>query len=122
MRRCRQKTDIGRMTAIDIRMRDSRQDGEVSAVILEDLEVARRSVVSPCVSREELSGQQTKIIADAEHTARLCGNLGVRRERSHRVEQRQRQAYADAAKQTSSRNGGSVRSGRFHHSLLSPES
>ena len=108
MRRCRQKTDIGWMTAIYIRMRDSRQDREVFAIVLQDLEVARRRVVSPCVCWEELSGQQAKIIADAEHTARLCRSLGVCRERSHRVEQRQRQAYADAAQQTSPGDGGSV--------------
>ena len=54
VRGCRQEADVGRMAAIHVGMRDAGEDGEVLAVILQDLEVVRGSVAGAGVCREEL--------------------------------------------------------------------
>src|ERR1035438_5383998 len=104
MRRRRQEADIGRMAAVDIGMRDARQNREVFPILLEDLEVVRGRVVASRIGREKLGGQQTKVVADTEHATRHGSGLGMRHvRRSHGVEERQRKAYANPAKHRAAR-------------------
>ena len=87
----RQEADVGRVAAIHVGMRDAGEDGEVLAVLLEDLEVVRGRVVAAGVGGEELTGQQAEVVADGEHAARRGGGLRAGRGGSHRVQKRQRQ-------------------------------
>src|SRR5262249_8227881 len=70
MWRCRQKTNIRRVTAIDIRVPHAAEDGEVIAMLLQRFQVWRKRVIPATVLREELAGQHAQVVADGKHPPR----------------------------------------------------
>ena len=72
MRRGREEAIVRRMPAIHVGMRHAAEDGEIVAMLLEDLEIRRQWVITPVLLREEMFGQQTQVVADAEEPARLA--------------------------------------------------
>src|SRR4051794_29328560 len=100
VRRSRQETIIRRMPAIHVRMRHTAEHSKITPILLQCLEIRRQRVVTAAVLGKELVWQQTKIIANAEHAARLSARRGIRCEpplghtsksRRHGIQQRQRQ-------------------------------
>ena len=69
MRRGGEKADIGRMSAVDVGMRNPAKYGEIVAKFLQILQVRRQGVVSPAVFWEKGFGQYTEIVANGEHPA-----------------------------------------------------
>ena len=55
MRRGGEKADVRRMPAIDVRMRDAAENGEIIAMLLEDLKVGREGVIASGFLREEIA-------------------------------------------------------------------
>ena len=73
MRRRGEEAVVRRVPAIDVRMRDAAEDGEVVAVLLEHFEIGRERVVAArSAFGKELVRQQAEVVADAEHPARLA--------------------------------------------------
>src|SRR5581483_5238188 len=58
MRRRREKTIVGGMSAVDVRMRDAAEHGKLIPMFLKELEVGRQSIVSTGVFGKKLVGQQ----------------------------------------------------------------
>ena len=109
MRRRRQETDVRRMPAVHVGMRNPAEYREILAVRREIAEVGRQLVTAAGLRGEKLAGQQAKVVADGEHSARLPvqrrnGELrGVRDSGEHRVEQRQCEHHAHAAQELAAR-------------------
>jgi hypothetical protein len=129
MRRGGEEAIIRRMPAIHVRMRHAAEDGEVVAVRGEMFKIRREGVVAPGARGEELVGQQTEVVADAEHAARLAagrggsaGDLAHGGERGrHGVEQGEREEDARAAQEfapVKGAPGGNVWSVHRHSCLL----
>src|SRR2546430_2461601 len=107
MRRGREETIISRMTAIDIRMGDAAENGEIAAMLLQDFNVRRKGVIAPGILWEEVLGQEAEIIADGEHApgfggsgawcSRVVGSPG--KSGNHGIEQRQRKHDSGAAQE-----------------------
>src|SRR5207245_437556 len=100
------------MPAIHIRMRDTAEHSEILPIFPQHFEVRRQRVVAPAVFREEMLRQQTKVVADSKHPARLSAGCLSGREsvscstsecRRHRVQQWQRKKYTRTAKKPSAR-------------------
>src|SRR5438445_7709948 len=72
MRRGREEAVVRRMAAIHVGMRHAAEDREIVAMLLEDSQIRRQWVITPVLLREEMFGQQTKVVADAEEPARLA--------------------------------------------------
>jgi len=66
MRSCGEEADIRRMAAVDGRVGNAAEHGEVVAEVLKVLEIVRGDVVAPLTGREELLGQDAEVIADRE--------------------------------------------------------
>ena len=78
MRRGGQEAVVRRMPAIHVGMRDAAEDGEVVAMRFELFEIRRKPLVAPAFWEKHLR-QQTEIIADAQHPARLhAGKVAAR--------------------------------------------
>ena len=110
MRRGGEETDVGRVPAIDVRMRDAAEYGEVVAVRLELLKIGRQRIIAAGARGEELIREQAEVVADGEHPARLCARAGGRAARrgsrkggQHRVEERQRHHDPRAAEKLPAR-------------------
>ena len=126
MRRGGEETDVRRVAAIDVRMGDAAENAEIVAMRREALEVGREGVVTTGVRGEELIGEEAKIVADAEHPARLrvrsgrcAAGRGAGEGWEHRVEEGQRHDDAGAAEKMPAGDGalgGDVggRTGRGH--------
>ena len=114
----RSEADVGRMTAVDIGVRNAGKNGEVLAVLLENFKVGRGRVVAARIGGEELSGQKAEVVADAEHAARDTGSLRAGSNGHHRVEKRQGKADTHATQQRAARDRAvyvSSRSVGFQH-------
>src|ERR1700687_2415253 len=96
MRRGGEEAIVRGMSAIDVRMRNAAEDGEVVAVFFEVLEIRRQRVIAPALLWEKLTRQQAEVVADAEHPPRFSawrgagGTLRYRGENGgHRLQHRQ---------------------------------
>ena len=106
MRSRGQEAVVGRVAAIDIRMGDAREDAEVVAMRLQELEIRRRLVVLTLARREEVVRDEAEVVADAQHAPGLGGGRGGRREgRGHGVEHRQGQQHAGAGQEAAAGDG-----------------
>ena len=94
-----QEGDVRRVAAVHVRVRHAAEDGEVVAVLLEELQVRRGRVVAAGVLGEELVRQQAEVVADAEQPPRRRAVGRPRERRPHRLQQRQRQRHARAAEE-----------------------
>ena len=110
MRRGGEETDVRRVPAIHVRMRDAAEHGEVIAVRLEHIEIGRRRIIAAGARGEELIREQAEIVADGEHPARLRARAGGRAARRgprkcgpHRVEERERHHDPRAAEKLPAR-------------------
>ena len=93
-----EETDVGRMTTVDVWVRDTAEDGEIIAVFLKEFEIRRRRVIAASAFGEKVLRQQSEIVADGEHSARRVGSRGLlrARERKHRIKKRQGESCARA--------------------------
>ena len=118
IRRTRQKRELRRMAATDVRERNTRENGEIVAMILQHFEIGRRLVIAPRPSRHELTWHHAEIRDDAKHPARggvqsqrRRGLLRPGERRKHRVEKRQRERHPRPAKKVAARQrspGGNI--------------
>ena len=106
MRRGGEEAVVRRMPAVHVGMRHAAEDGEVVAVLLQQLRgKARARSRAPSSSGKKCSGSRPRLLQIAEHPARLRvaasrRDRRPRQRRLHRVEQRQRQHDARAAQET----------------------
>ena len=70
VRRAGEEADVGRVAAIDVGMRHAAEDGEVFAMLLQQLQVRRGRVVAAGAGWQEVLAQQAEIVADGEHPSR----------------------------------------------------
>jgi hypothetical protein len=75
MRRGSQKANIRRMAAVYIGMRNAAEHREIMAVRLQQFQIRRSFVFAPRALGKELVCQQTQIVADCQHPARLRGGF-----------------------------------------------
>src|SRR5205809_6698376 len=76
MRRSGEKTIVRRMPAVHVGMPHAAEHGEIVAMLLEHFEVRRQRVIAPAFLGKEMFRQQTEIVADAKHPARLAARRG----------------------------------------------
>ena len=97
---------IGRVTAVDVGVRDAREDAEILAMSLQELEIWRGLVVLALAGREEVLGDEAEVITDSQHTSRLGrGGRGGGEGGCHRVEHRQGEEHAGTGQKTTSGDG-----------------
>src|SRR5713226_7098009 len=68
------------MASIHIRMGYAAEDSEFVAVFLEHFKVGRRAVIATAILGEEMFRQQTEVVANAKHSARLSAGRDSRGE------------------------------------------
>lgn len=105
-----EETVVGRMPAIDLRMRYAAEYGEIIPVLLQQLEVGGEGVSLAFFLGEEVLGQQAEVVADAEHPAGLpsrdgCGRGfgGASEDRGHGVQQGQGEGNTRATEELAPR-------------------
>ena len=103
MGRCSEKADVGRMSTIDIGMGDSAKNGEVVAMGFERLQVRRKGVIRPRIFWEEMFGEESQVVADAEYALRGWGGISGRKCRAHGLEHGEGKACADSANEAAAR-------------------
>src|SRR5689334_11691240 len=90
------------MAAVDVRMRDSAENGEVVSMFAQDVQVRREFIVFPRLFRKESRIEQSQIVADRKHPSR---NFFARRFVSlHRIEHRQAEHDPGAPKEMAPRH------------------
>jgi hypothetical protein len=91
MRRGGQEANIRRMAAVNIRMRDAAEHCEVVPVRLQQFQIWRGDVFAPGAFGEEVIREQSQVIANRQHAARLRSRFGLRQHRLHHIQKRERQ-------------------------------
>src|SRR5205807_3726467 len=76
MGRGREKTIVRRMPAVHVGMPHAAEHREIVAIFLEHFEVRRQRIIAPAFLWEKMFRQQTEVVADAEHPARLAARGG----------------------------------------------
>ncbi len=71
-----EEADVCRVTAVHTRMRHAAHDGEIGAVLLEQLQVRRERVVTAIIFGEERLRQQAEVVANAKHPPRRLRRFG----------------------------------------------
>src|SRR5688500_4094355 len=85
-----EETDVGRVAAVDVRVRNAAEHREVFPVLLEQLQIRRQLISTPGLLGKEPLWQQSEVVADGQHPARLGGRRrSARKRREHRFQQRQ---------------------------------
>src|SRR5687768_5526940 len=72
MRRGGEEAIVRGMAAINIRVGDAAENREVAAMLVQQFEVGRQWILAAPGFREEMFRQQSEVIANAEHAARLA--------------------------------------------------
>src|SRR6266487_4479272 len=114
MRRGREEAVVCRMPPIHVGMRHTAENGEIVAMFLENFQIRRQWVIAPALLREELFGQQTKVVADAEEPARLAAGGRISgntfrhggKGRRHGIQHRQREQNTRSTEELAPRECG----------------
>lgn len=85
-----QETVVRRVSSIHVRMRNSAENREPLAVLLQYFQIGRQLIVPASSGREKLIGQQAKVVADRQHPPRGSRRgSGPGKGGNHRFQQRQ---------------------------------
>src|SRR5688572_4164793 len=107
------------MAAVDLRVREARDDGELAAVVFDDVEIRGEFVVGAVLLGEEVLGVETEIGVDAEHAARGFGRFfGGADAAVHDVERGKGQGDAGSAEHAAAGDAMGLHGYLFRNSSL----
>src|SRR5262245_56373087 len=104
MRRGSQKRCLGKMPSVDLRMRHSRENGEVLAMLLEKLQIGRQLIIAPGLRGKKVRSVEAERGADGQKSARRRRRFAGASSRRESIQQWQREGDTGAVQELATRD------------------